>query len=63
LNPHKPESYYNLGNALCVKQDYEGAIGFYKKAIELDDLNAPAFYNLGNAYYMIGDYDKAVKIY
>jgi len=46
-----------------VKSDYENAITYYKKAIELDELNAPAFYNLGNAYYMISDFDKAVKIY
>ena len=26
LNPKKAESFYNLGNALCVKSDYEEAI-------------------------------------
>jgi tetratricopeptide (TPR) repeat protein len=29
LNPKKPESFYNLGNALCVKADYENAIQAY----------------------------------
>lgn len=23
LNPKKPESYYNLGNALCVQSEYD----------------------------------------
>jgi tetratricopeptide (TPR) repeat protein len=54
INPNKSESYYNFGNALCVKQEYDAAIDNYKKAIELDSYNAPAFYNLGNAYYMLG---------
>ena len=30
LNPKKAESYYNLGNALCVKSDYEEAIQSYE---------------------------------
>jgi tetratricopeptide (TPR) repeat protein len=29
LNPKKPESYYNLGNALCVKNEYQNAINSY----------------------------------
>ena len=29
INPKKPESFYNLGNALCVKADYENAITAY----------------------------------
>ena len=29
LNPKKPESYYNLGNALCVKNDYVNSIVAY----------------------------------
>jgi len=26
LNPKKPESFYNLGNALCVKGAYDKAV-------------------------------------
>jgi tetratricopeptide (TPR) repeat protein len=29
LNPKKSESFYNLGNALCVKNDYAEAIISY----------------------------------
>lgn len=63
MNPGKPESYYNLGNALCILSDFDKAIYNYKKTIELDDKNAPAFYNLGNAYYMINEFDKAIEAY
>ena len=54
LNPNKGESFYNLGNALCVVQKYDDAIENYKKVITFDSYNAPAFFNLGNAYYMCG---------
>lgn len=56
LNPKKPESYYNLGNALCVKAEYDSAIDAYSQAIDLDPKNAPAFYNLGNALYMLNKF-------
>ncbi len=29
LNPKKSESFYNLGNALCVKNDYPQAVSSY----------------------------------
>jgi tetratricopeptide (TPR) repeat protein len=29
LNPKKAESFYNLGNAFCVKNDYAAAIQAY----------------------------------
>ena len=56
INPKKSESFYNLGNALCVKADYENAINAYTSAIDLDPKNAPAFYNLGNALYMLNKF-------
>jgi len=63
LNPKKPESYYNLGNALCVKNEYQNAINSYQNALELDANNAPALYNLGNALYMMNKYEEAVVSY
>lgn len=53
LNPSKPESHYNLGNAFCIKQDFKNAASAYEKTLALDERNALAFYNLGNAYYMM----------
>ena len=60
LNPKKPESFYNLGNALCVKAEYDAAIEAYSQAIELDPKNAPAYYNLGNALYMLNKFEESV---
>ena len=63
MNPKKPESYYNLGNALCVKNEYDEAVSAYQSAIELDPKNAPAFYNLGNALYLLNKFEDSVKAY
>ena len=52
LNPKKSESYYNLGNAFCVINNYSEAVDSYSKAIDIDPKNAQAYYNLGNALYM-----------
>jgi tetratricopeptide (TPR) repeat protein len=61
--PPKSETQYNLGNAYCVLKQLDSAIAAYKKAVELDHLNAPALYNLGNAYYMKQDYEKSINAY
>ena len=54
LNPHKSETYYNLGDALCLKGEFSKAVESYKGAIAHQKENAPAFYNMGNSYYMLG---------
>ena len=63
LNPKKPESFYNLGNAQCVKNEYAAAIVSYQQALDIDAANAPALYNLGNALYMQNRYEDAVIAY
>lgn len=52
-----------MGNALCIKQDYENAVGAYSLAISKDDNNAQAFYNLGNALYMMNKTQEAIRAY
>lgn len=51
-NQKKPDTFYNLGNAYCIKQDFKNAIRAYKSSVNLDPNNALALFNLGNAYYM-----------
>lgn len=50
--PGRQEAWYNIGNALCVKKDYPGAVDAYQKAIFIDEKSAPSWYNLGNAFYL-----------
>nr|2AVP_A Chain A, synthetic consensus TPR protein [Methanothrix harundinacea 6Ac] len=57
------EAWYNLGNAYYKQGDYDEAIEYYQKALELDPRSAEAWYNLGNAYYKQGDYDEAIEYY
>ena len=63
LNPSKPETFYNFGNALCKMQEYELAIEQYRKALELDENQANAYYNLGNAQYVLERNQESIDSY
>ena len=51
MNPNRPDTYYNLGNAYVNKENYKDAIKSFKKCIELDGSNSQAIYNLGKFVY------------
>ena len=62
-------AYALWGIILYDREDYDGAIAKYKKAIELDPKYALAYYNRGIAYSDLGqleraieDYDKAIEL-
>ncbi|MFH0775119.1 MAG: tetratricopeptide repeat protein [bacterium] len=55
------EKYYNLGCGYQDKSDYDNAIYYYNKAIELNPRLAEAYYNRGNAYTNKGLYDQAIS--
>jgi tetratricopeptide (TPR) repeat protein len=59
----KPDAYYNLGNALCVKKEYKDAIKCFKKVIKYDSSNMEAVFNLGNCLFAIGQFQKAIEKY
>ena len=63
MNSLKPDCFYNLGNAHCVKENYKDALRAFKKCIELDAANSAAIYNLGNTYFVMGEQDKAAKYF
>lgn len=42
------------------KKDYDGAIAFFKKALETDKNNADYMYEIGLAYVMKKDFEKAI---
>lgn len=63
LDENKPEVFYNLGNAFCIKENFKDAIRCYKKSIKLDPKNFETYFNLGNSYFVIGWYKEALECY
>ncbi len=65
------KSYNNLGLAYNNKGDYEKAIEYYQKALEIEESKlgrdhpdtALSYINLGTAYSNEGDYGKAIENY
>ena len=58
--PVTADDYFNLGHRKQLKNDFDGAIVDYTKAIELDPRAAVAFYNRGLARHHQGDFDGAI---
>jgi cytochrome c-type biogenesis protein CcmH/NrfG len=63
LDENRPEVFYNLGNAFCIKENFKDAIRCYKKSIKLDPNNFETQFNLGNSYFVIGWYKEALDCY
>ncbi|MEE0857629.1 MAG: tetratricopeptide repeat protein [Ruminococcus sp.] len=56
--------YFRKGNrAVFDENDYDKAIEYYGKAIELNPEYAEAYTNRGNAYGLLNEYDKAIDDY
>jgi tetratricopeptide (TPR) repeat protein len=55
------KAYYNLADALSEKEDFEGAIKSYSKAVEYNPKYITAYNDRGAAYNKIGEYDKAIS--
>jgi tetratricopeptide (TPR) repeat protein len=56
------QEYYNLGNAYYEIGEYEDAVFFYNKAIELDETLFSAQFNLAYSYVNLGNNEKAINI-
>lgn len=68
-NPKDPEVRLKLADFLYDQKQYDQAIGWYEKALELQPKNANARTDLGTAYFNVGrpqdalrEYDKALQI-
>jgi superkiller protein 3 len=61
--PEDPEAYYSTGVDYYLKQDYDKAIEYFGKAVELKPDYADAYYNIGVAYGKKQDHDKALEAY
>jgi predicted O-linked N-acetylglucosamine transferase (SPINDLY family) len=60
--PDRGIMHATLGNALAATGDAPGAEGAYRRAIELDPLNAPAFLGLTNALEAQLRYEDALDV-
>jgi tetratricopeptide (TPR) repeat protein len=56
-------SEYNLGIDLMQKSEFERALPFFEKAVEIDNKFAFAWDNIGICNRRLGNYDKALKAY
>ena len=54
---------YKTGVALFGRNDYQGAIACFTRAVKADPTNSNAIYYLANSYQRSGQADKAQKLY
>jgi len=55
LNPKNPEAWFYIGAMYQNKQDFNTAIEYYSKAIDLKNDYADAYYNRGQCWFYLGD--------
>jgi tetratricopeptide (TPR) repeat protein len=55
--------YFYRGGAYYHKAEYDAAIFYFSKAIEINPKDAKAYNNRGIAYYNKGEYDRAISDY
>ena len=61
-SPHKGRPYTNLGFAYIESGQYDKALEFTQKGIDLDPKFAGAYYNLSIIYQKMGDLNKAIAM-
>ena len=64
LNSNAPDIYFNLGVLNRATNEYNEAISFYSKCLEINEQYANAFFNRGNVYLDdLSDYKNAISDY
>jgi tetratricopeptide (TPR) repeat protein len=64
IDSRNPFMYFLLGNIYIFKlNDSKIALGYYKKAVELNPDITDGLINLGNTYAILGEYEKAIESY
>lgn len=58
-----PDQYFELANLMVEQQNYQEALIYFQKAVELRPDYLGAILNIGNCYYMLQDYDKAISTF
>lgn len=59
----KAQDYYSKGVEEAGKENYSGAVEYYKKALAIDSEFVFAWDNLGLSYRKLNDYDNALAAY
>ena len=62
IDPNFQEAYYNLGKLSENKKEYQKAITFYKKSLELSPKHLNSIINLTNCYEDINKINEAIKL-
>ena len=57
------EMYCGVGEHWKTEKQFEQALHFFRKAIQLNPGYAEAYYNIGNIYEIKEDYQKAIKFF
>jgi tetratricopeptide (TPR) repeat protein len=57
-----PDYFYSLGMLSKNKKEYDKAIDYFKKCIDIDNSYVDAYVDLGDAYYEKGLYDEELQI-
>lgn len=55
--------YLDIGSCYYMLNDYQEALSYWNKAIELDPKNSKAYTNLGNLHYKNGQIEKAISLW
>jgi len=61
LDPTRPEAYNGVGVTYYARNDYEQALDWYKKALEVDSSFGDAFYNMACIYALLGKKELAFR--
>jgi len=63
LSPDDADVNLTAGQIFMQKQDYEVALPYLKKAVELEPSNTKSIRNLAQVYYDIGQLEKSIQTY
>ena len=61
-NPDNAIALNNIGATYMERKDYEGALPYMEKAMEIDNSYANSYYGLALCYYKLGRYEKAFEV-
>ena len=63
LEQYVVEAYHHLGMAFLQQEDFDQAVTYFSKALEIEVDSSKTYYNLGIIYHKPGKLDEAVTKY